>query len=168
MENLSKRIGYARERARSLLLEFFSAKGSSFPVKIEDLADYFGFEIYKLDSLNLHQRGILKVLSDENRRLIGVNSKHHRHSQKFSVGHELGHFFLSHPSEDDCDDEEIKIYNQEADEFSAELLIPLSILKEKLQDGWTPSSLCSYFDVSEEALWIKIQNQKLLSLIIKK
>jgi hypothetical protein len=45
--------------------------------------------------------------------------------------------------------------------------MPLDILKAKLKELKEPTLVAKLFEVSEEALWIKIENQKLLNLLTK-
>jgi len=162
----TKRIGYARQKARAVLQEFFAKNPPErLPIPVKEIAEFYGFEIYELKTLNKHQRAIKHDIHEEKRKLIGVNASYHRHNQRFSIGHELGHYFLEHPAEEDCDDEQIRIFNREADEFSAELLIPLDLLKQKLIELRDASAVAKLFDVSEQALWIKISSQRLLSLL---
>ncbi len=161
-----KRIGYPRKVARKLLSEFFrDFPPERLPIPIMDLAVANGFELFELDSLDNNQRAIKYSLPDERRILIGINSKYHIHNQRFSVGHELGHHYLGHLPEEESDDEEIKIFNREADEFSAELLMPLDKLKKKLQELKDPRIIARLFQVTEEALWIKIRGQNLLKYL---
>lgn len=161
-----KRIGYSREMARKMLDEFFrNSPPIRLPVPILDVAKYYGFEIYPLDNLNTHQRALKFEVPGEDRKLIGINSQYPLVNQRFSIGHELGHFYLAHPAEGETDEDETKIYDKEADEFSAELLIPYNILKEKLISGLKPKELAILFLVSEQALFIKIQNQNLIKYL---
>lgn len=158
------RKGYIRNIARKCIKEYFKTRPLEPPIPIEKIAKYNGFEIFELESMNENQRAIVHFIPEENRKLIGLNKKYHIHNKRFSIGHELGHYFLNHPPESECTDEEIKLYNREADEFSAELLIPLNLLKEKIRELKDAKKIASLFLVSEEALWIKIKNQNLINL----
>lgn len=161
-----KRSGYPRTKARLVLSEYFKHNSPVIiPIPILKVAEFYGFEVDELDNLDSNQKAIKIELPDENRKLIGINSRFHVHNKRFSVGHELGHHFLNHPLEHDCSEEEIKICNQEADEFSAELLMPLEELKKQLKNLKDSKKIAKLFEVSEEALWIKIQHQKLLNLL---
>ena len=161
-----RRVGFPREKARKVLDEYFS-KNPPFhlPIPVHAIAQFYQFEVYELNNLNRHQRAIKIEFPTEGRRLIGVNSTYHRHNQRFSLGHEMGHHFLEHPAEDACDEGEIKIYNGEADEFSAELLIPIETLKNKLKEIKDVSTVAKLFDVSEQAIWIKITSRRLLNTL---
>jgi Zn-dependent peptidase ImmA (M78 family) len=89
-------------------------------------------------------------------RLIAINSKHHRHRQRFSVSHELGHILLHHPPESRCTPREIARYNVEADECAAELLMPSELLSHWYALTHNVGEIARMFDVSEEAMSRKI------------
>lgn len=105
-------------------------------------------------------------------RIIGVNSNHHPHRQRFSIAHELGHYFLSHRLDDyeknitldnpPAGDDFSRIQNREADEFASELLVPLVIIKDsykKIKDG---RALADIFNVSREVMFIALEKHKLI------
>jgi Zn-dependent peptidase ImmA (M78 family) len=164
-EDLKKRTGYIRKRARKIIDDYFTKNPpKNIPIPIDIIAQYSGFEIYELETMDSKQRAIFYNLKEEKRKLIGLNKNYHIHNKRFSIGHELGHYFLGHPPESECTEEEIKLYNQEADEFSGELLIPLELLKQKIKEIKDPQKIATLFNVSEQALWIKIQNQGLIKL----
>lgn len=162
-----KQIAFCRQKARNVLKEFEDNIGKiQPPVPIIEIASFHGFEIYHLDTIPNEQSAIIILDSDSGRRLIGINSSHHENRQRFSIGHELGHYFLGHPPEKDCNEDEIKFYNRQADEFSAELLIPLELLKLSIKEIKDVRLLAKLFEVSEEAMWIKIKQQRLLNNIL--
>lgn len=158
-----KRIGFARNHARSLLEKFKSATGPKieYEVPIIDIAKYLGFHIENLDSMADHHSAIIYP----DNMLIGLNKNHHEHRQRFSLGHELGHYLLKHPPEFELPLEEIKICNREADEFSGELLVPLESLKRSLNHTKSISDLAHLFNVSQDVITIRLLNQNLLKKI---
>ncbi len=159
-----KRIGFCRNMARKKLNKYFlEFPPFKLPIPIVDIARYFRFEIFELNNLGKHQRAIKYV--QEGRKLIGINSTFSLVNRRFSIGHELGHDFLGHPSEDECSKDEVKFYDREADEFSAEMLIPFEDLKIRIQKNSSISDLISLYNVSEQALFLKIQNQNLLKFL---
>ena len=163
---IKKRKGFARDMARKTLDEYFLRNPPiRIPIPIDKVAEFYGFEIFELNDLNEHQRAIKKEIKSENRKLIGLNASYPFVNKRFSIGHELGHHFLGHEEEDDCHNEENIVNNREADEFSAELLIPLSILKKLLKEKNSPAEIARLLIVSEQALWLKIINQNLSHLI---
>lgn len=161
--DFTKRKGYCRTLARKVIKEYFEKNPPvQIPIPVDKIAIYNGFEIFDLETLDKNQRAIFYNNKEENRKLIGINKNYHIHNKRFSIGHELGHYFLGHPPEFECTDEEIKLYNQEADEFSSELLLPLDLLKEKIKKIKDLKVLSNIFQVSEQALFIKVSNQGLL------
>jgi Zn-dependent peptidase ImmA (M78 family) len=164
-----KRVGYARKAARQTVEDYFRAHlPHCYPVPVEMIAESLGFEIYSLDSLEQGHRAMKVEIPSEGRKLIGVGSNYHLHNRRFSVAHEIGHHVMGHAPEDDCTDEEIALYNREADEFAGELLIPLSELKICLEKKMSVKSIAAHFLVSEEALWIKMSHQNLLGRIVSR
>ena len=158
-----KRVGYARNQARHLLERFKRATGTQieYEVPIIDTARYLGFHVEYLDNMADQHSAI--IYPDD--MLIGLNKNHHEHRQRFSLGHELGHYLLKHPPEFELPPEEADICNKEANEFSGELLVPLESLKQALNHTKVISELASLFNVSQEVLAIKILNQNLLKKI---
>ncbi len=158
-----KRVGLARNQARSLLERYQKTTGTKidYEVPIIDIANNLGFYIELLDSLPDHHSAI--IYPDD--MLIGLNKRHHPHRQRFSLGHELGHYLLKHKPEFELPPEEAKICNNEANEFSGELLVPLESLKRALNHTKIISELAHIFNVSQDALTIRILNQNLLKKI---
>lgn len=158
-----KRVGFARNYARNLLERFKSTTGSKieYEVPIIDITKYLGFHIENLDSMADHHSAIIYP----DNMLIGLNKNHHGHRQRFSLGHELGHFLLKHLPEFELSPEEIKTCNREADEFSGELLVPLESLKRALKLTKNISELANLYNVSQEVLTIRLLNQNLLKKI---
>lgn len=106
------------------------------------------------------------IIEDGAKVYAAVNSRHHLHRRRFSLAHELGHYFLhkdgkfeepitidSPPSEDDepgsKDPAEI-----EADLFAGELLVPLEMLKLYVKKDIP--ELSKIFLVSEQVVSIAI------------
>jgi Zn-dependent peptidase ImmA (M78 family) len=90
-------------------------------------------------------------------KLIGVNGRHHRHRRRFTIGHELAHILLKHPPESHCTAKEIALYNSEADACAAELLMPANLLSRWLPITRSISNLAYTFDVSEEAMKVRLR-----------
>ena len=158
-------IGHIRKMARNILKEYFSDHQNIIkPIPIDDIAKKFNIEIHYLDSLEKSHKAIKHISPEDGRLLIGINKHYHIHSQRFSIGHELGHHFLGHPPESKYTNDEIICYNHEADEFSAEILMPLSELKQALKKD-SIDDIAKALCVSRDALFIKIKNSNLLRYI---
>jgi len=95
-----------------------------------------------------------------------VNARHHLHRQRFSLAHELGHFFLygdadlsggitiDNPPMEEAETASKDPAEAEADLFAGELLVPLAMLK--LHAGKAIPELSKIFVVSEQVIAIAI------------
>lgn len=166
LNNQQKRVGYCRDFARKLLKDQGIIVA---PVPVEDIAEKEGFSVKYLQGESNSFSGILH----RDLKAIGINADHPKVRQRFSIAHELGHFYLQHPQEEesigtDDDSEEWRICESEANEFAGELLVPKDILKaerdslkkkaleEKIQ------ALLLTFNVSREVLIIQLTKYGLL------
>jgi Zn-dependent peptidase ImmA (M78 family) len=142
------------EKAREALAEFSRGRPSlKPPVRIESVAESLGFQVVMLYTVGDEFSGMVST----RQKLIGVNGKHHRHRRRFTIGHELAHILMKHPPESHCTPKEIALYNAEADACAAELLIPSSLLAQWLPITRSVGNLAYTFDVSEEAMGVKIR-----------
>lgn len=126
------------------------------PVPIDAIANWLGFQIILLSSVD----DACSALVSTRDKLIGINGRHHRRRQRFSLGHELGHILLKHPPEARCTSKEIALYNIEADECAAELLIPQDLLARSLSKIRNIITLARIFDVSEEAMTRRLRQME--------
>ena len=123
------------------------------PVPAEELAAWLGFQIIPLFTPSDEFSGLVSARE----KLIGINGRHHRHRQRFSLCHELGHILLMHPPEARCNARQIAYYNTEADECAAELLMPGSLLGRWINTTRNVGELARIFDVSKEAMALKVK-----------
>ena len=160
------RSKYVRQKAHNILE---LAGISKPPVDVERVAKLLGFKVVPYDFDDPTVSGML-VLEDEVR-AIAVNRVQHRHRQRFTVAHELGHFLSGHEDYDATDfverrkfyvDESFAAHDpneQEANEFAAELLMPSDMLKQDLATGMRDAQqLAQRYQVSEQALWIQLSD----------
>jgi Zn-dependent peptidase ImmA (M78 family) len=112
---------------------------SSFPVPVEEMARELGIRVH-YEPFDGDLSGIL--LRDEDRTIIGINSRHATVRQRFTVAHELGHFLL-HTGSKVHIDREFRVNfrdtghiagsvaeEMEANRFAAALLMPGSLVRE--------------------------------------
>lgn len=110
----------AREIAKSYSL-------SERPLDVSELVAALGISVAKTP-LDDRISGFLQRSGDG--WLIGVNSLHHPNRQRFTLAHELGHYFLHRdkgPFEDELlfrKDNQFNPLEREANEFAALLLMP--------------------------------------------
>lgn len=101
---------------------------------------------------------------------IMYNSTHSQHRQRYTVAHELGHFMMNHILTATYKEvvnlkNKLKI-EKEANIFAAELLMPKEMIKNALKSRkYTAKELATLFDVSEEAMWFKIESDSLIKYL---
>jgi Zn-dependent peptidase ImmA (M78 family) len=153
MNETRKRTELCISTAADFLARFSEKNGPiALPVRVTDLAAWLGFQIVYLSLVDDE----FSALVSTREKLIGINSRHHRRRQRFSLCHELAHILLNHPPEARCKRGKIALYNAEADECAAELLMPTNLLRGWLRQTRNPSELARIFDVSEEAMVRKL------------
>ena len=95
---------------------------------------------------------------------IGIDAKHHKKRQRFTLAHELGHYCLHQGKNDVVFEDEVfyRIENSSsieyaANEFAARLLIPEDRLETKIEEGMTNlAELSDYFEVSQDAMRYRV------------
>ena len=122
------------------LLEKFVVENP--PVAVDLLAEFLGIRIvYKPYEDGDDVSGML--YRGEGRPIIGVNSAHHIHRQRFTIAHEIGHFVL-HDGKMYVDTPTVRFRDSisglaidneeiEANGFAAELLLPRKFLEKSLE-----------------------------------
>jgi Zn-dependent peptidase ImmA (M78 family) len=153
------------------------------PVPVEKIAGALGLELRRApaeDDLS----GFLYRDRHKKTAAVGVNSTHHANRQRFTIGHELGHYLL-HDLEGIHVDRrfEVKLRNgklgeatddqeKEANLFAAELLMPERILKADLamieqldlEDEASLGRLAGKYEVSVQALNFRVANLGLVTI----
>ena len=145
---MTPRIGLARNTARNLIKEL---KIITPPVFLSPIIKHLKFNASPYD-LNEDISGIQVTMSDEC--FILYNKSDHVHRKRFTVAHEIGNFLLNHTNykQDYFDLFSKDSMEIEANQFAAELLIPLEFLKEELK-GWKKAKeLALKFWVSKTAM----------------
>jgi len=129
--------------------------------------------------------GVLIKTGDKN--TIGINSKHAKTRQRFSLAHEIGHFWLSHPGDmfvdkqmaavffrDGRSGDGTSIHEMEANRFAAALLMPAHFLVDSFlaceRTGesdveQTVSRLAKQYEVSAQAMRIRLSSVGLVPAV---
>lgn len=157
------RIATARKLARNLISE---SGVKAPPVLIKVVASF----LIKTRSLQIlgwdfaDKTSGVQVTKDS-APFIGYNKNHHPHRQRFTVAHEIGHLLLGHTHADSVNDPDGP-GETEANQFAAELLMPLAMLKADIETGTKqPKVLSQRYFVSEESMWNRLKDCKLLNKI---
>lgn len=140
------------------------------PIPVEDVAAHFKLQIGKAASKDFS--GIL--IRKDGVALIGINDTESPQRQRFTIAHEIGHFFL-HPTKDVLVDYRSNSRGtrrtpkeKEADIFAASLLMPRQelikdfmkvaggVLTDEEQTKKVVSLLATRYEVSDEAMNIRL------------
>jgi len=164
-QNNKPSIGLARKTARKLLADVGI---NNPPIFIRDIINY----IKKDKDLSVYAwefgedtDGIQVTKGDK--AMIGYNKTQHMHRQRFTVAHEIGHLLLGHTKENFVLDlSSNKPEEIEANQFAAELLMPLKMLKKSFQNGKVDvKRITKIYNVSEEMVWWRLYNCNLITKI---
>ena len=125
------------------------------PLDVEGLASTIGVQVEYLPLPN-DTSGFLR--RNGNYWIIGVNSFHHHNRQRFTLAHELGHFFL-HRDHGDFEDKALfrrDMQNDpreyEANDFASKLLMPEDEFRAlAIRFPANPKLIATHFGVSESA-----------------
>lgn len=162
-------------RAKQTALKILKKYECSIPVDVESIALSEGVLIRK-EELEDTVSGMLVI--KDNQAVIGVNSTHHPNRQRFTIAHEFGHYLLHRNLASVFFDESLVFFRDkeastgnkyqeiEANTFAAELLMPESVLKERIieqpldafdeSDESAVRKLAAEFKVSVQALTIRL------------
>ncbi len=140
------------------------------PIPVEDIATHFKLHIGRAASKDF---SVLLIRKD-GAALIGINSTENPRRQRFTIAHEIGHFFL-HPQKDVLVDYRSNSKGthrtpkeKEADIFAASLLMPRQelikdfmkvaggVLTDEEQTKKVVSLLATKYEVSGEAMNIRL------------
>lgn len=143
---------------------------SEYPVKLGQLANALGVSI-KIASMNTGVSG--QIMREDGHYLIRVNRHEARERQRFTIAHELAHFFL-HKSVIDSSPDGIKdnvLYRSgaperiefEANRLAADIVMPMHLVEKVLREEFdgvvteaTIESLAARFQVSKAAMEIRL------------
>jgi len=157
--NKKPNFEHAEQQAWNMLTKY---KIYQPPVVAAIIAEQEGLKV-KITLLKSEYRQTIAGLIDPTSRTIIVNAEDPVSRRNFTVAHELGHFVLEHDiespayrilyrnSEKQINKDSIE---QEADAFAANLLVPLSMLRECLETYpfATNQQLAQFFGVSMEVI----------------
>ena len=135
------------------------AKDNNINVYFADLAGHFQDK----DASGLIQKknGVFEIYIEET---------HHINRQRFTLAHELGHYFLHMQWKDAenifSDNKETILFHNgkidkfetEANEFAAEYLMPEKVVREQYEKYGITELLAGFFKVSKLAMAIRINN----------
>ncbi len=159
VETNKARIAFARKKAR-LLLEEVNIKQPPIILNIivQHLKKTQPLSVQKW-SFGDQTDGIQITFGEE--AVIGYNDDRHPNRKRFTVAHEIGHLILCH-TQQNYDSENKETDDIEANQFAAELLMPLGMLKQDIKIMKNVKELAKKYIVSEEAMWRRLMECKLI------
>ncbi len=142
------------------------------PIETIPLARELGLNVYKVDDWDNDISGKIQKddkLGGESGYAIFVNGNHSVQRRRFTIAHEIAHFILHTPLiGDGIFDDALYRSNQshfietEANQMAADILMPLSLIKKKYEEGVTSiKGLADIFNVSPAAMEIRSRPLKL-------
>lgn len=139
------------------------------PVDVKSIAESFFLEIVQSDTRIHGGRALLEHGQ------IHVNALESPAGQRFSMGHEIGHYVLhtdgfifsahENPESELYAEDPDKELEREADYFSSVLLVPSIWLRKDVDDGMLPAQIANRYQVSQEVIFIVLQQHRLLNRV---
>ena len=150
-----------REIAQSLLNSIAFEEP---PVDIEKIVKSLSIPVIDYPFFSDDTSGI--IVNDKDLLAIGVNQNHPLVRKRFTIAHELGHFILGHDSASFVDHkfDATTLKERQANLFAAVVLMPIQLLEKDLNEKkWNIPSLAQRYMVSEQAMSIRLVENKLIS-----
>ena len=131
------------------------------PVDLIGLANILNIEVYEQELENKIS-GAIRYNRDDKKYTILLNKKDNNNRKRFTLAHELGHFFLD---KDLLESDEIHIdilyrcsdeKEKEIDYFSGALFMPKRLIEIMYEDNPSISELAEIFEVSESAMTVRL------------
>ncbi|MFN0156724.1 MAG: ImmA/IrrE family metallo-endopeptidase [Bacteroidota bacterium] len=162
MTLLQKRAVLCTSAVQQILADLEQETGPLLPpIPLNAISERLGFQVVQLSAV----ADACSALVSTKDKLIGLNAHHAPRRQRFSLGHELGHILLKHPSESRCTLHEIILYNLEADACAADLLMPRDLVKQWSTKLSRADKLARVFDVSEEAMQRRLKELNIVARV---
>ncbi|MCK5123524.1 MAG: ImmA/IrrE family metallo-endopeptidase [Candidatus Pacebacteria bacterium] len=156
------KIAIARNRARQIIKDM---KISKRPIILKKILDKLGADL-NVFSFDFSDEISGLQINSKNKDTIVYNKNHHTHRQRFTVAHELGHWLLGHTSKNGVSNLEDKRPSEiEANQFAAELLMPIAFLKADIKNIKNVEKLAQMYWVSEEAMWWRLRDLNLIKYL---
>lgn len=137
------------------------------PINVKSIAEAAGLNVIEKDIIDGDQSISGKFSLEENRPTITLKSNEFKPRQRFTLAHELGHYFMGHGA---SIDDNKSIYRnkpdsydwreREANAFAAEVLMPKMVINFLIEDKdiTTVEELAKLLNVSESAMRYRLKN----------
>lgn len=162
------KIGQIEDKADGVLQDVFETLPfTTPPVNLEEIAKFFGISIREGTFHNDSVLGLYK----RDAKLIFVASSSSKSRKRFTIAHELGHFFLHRDMKQEIFNRKklasisngpLSSTEQEANWFAAGLLMPREATRLYWQDTKDIGDFASIFRVSNSAAAFRLKNLSLV------
>lgn len=145
---------------------------NNIPIEIVSLANSLGIEVYKAFNMDADTSGA--IINKNEKYVIYTNANEPVYRRRFTVAHEIAHYMLHKDIIDNHLDGNLtdaigiggimyrsklsSIFEKDANKLAAEILMPLEKIKELYLKYNDIRKLSEEFDVSEQAIKIRINN----------
>ena len=145
---------------------------NNIPVEIVSLANSLGIEVYKAFNMDADTSGA--IINKNENYIIYTNANEPVYRRRFTVAHEIAHYMLHKDIIDNHLDGNLtdaigiggimyrsklsSIFEKDANKLAEEILMPLEKIKELYLKYNDIRKLSEEFDVSEQAVKIRINN----------
>ncbi len=135
---------------------------SKYPVDLESITKNLKIKVF-YESMDWGISG--KITEIRGEYFISINKVDHPYRQRFTLGHEIGHYILHKKLIDSNGITDNTMYRSdtittrqdtEANRFSAKLLMPMELIEELREENTNVSYIANKLQVSEQALYIRL------------
>jgi Zn-dependent peptidase ImmA (M78 family) len=154
-------MGRTREAIRREAEKLLQASGTlRAPVSLRDVVSVLNLSLVEKAHEPFAAEAALTTVGDG--RAIELNGPVSERRRRFTIAHEIGHFVLHPgrvaPERGGPTNVASGRQEREADAFAAELLMPEHLVRQAtLEEGADPRRLADRFEVSEQAMTIRLQ-----------
>jgi len=149
-----------QSKARQVLDEFYGSGPVVLPVNVVEIANSHGIDVLRADfGKDLEENVFGLIMKDHDNVLIYVNKKNAYVRRRFTIAHELGHYFLHHENSNEFGYMDLRSTKRtheetEANRFAEELLMPEDELRLEHAKLMFPTAerLSEIFQVSKQAM----------------
>lgn len=130
-------------------------------VDLDAIARGEGIEVRDLHCLNDGASGQFSLEGPHNRPIIYINRNRSLAHQRFTMAHELGHYFMGHGPRPRDTLEQLRRRDPiefSANRFAAELLMPEGEVRSLVRKMVPITYMAEHFGVSEEAMGYRLKN----------
>ena len=159
------------KKAQEVLEKYYASNGIVLPVDVVGIANDNGINVIRANFSGTYADLVYGFIEKNGSDVsITVNAKNSPTRRRFTVAHELGHYFLHHNGEElgylDLRSTVISPEERAANQFAAELLMPEREMRAEHAKLMFPTveALAKKFGVSKQAMQYRLKNLRLSAI----